>query len=128
MLKWIQTSLLEWIIGAWQVPLWQQSHNHLVCKRTLNQWPVWLNGWVLVYELSGCGFESCSCHLKFRYRACFEQRVAWYSGRYRVQFHPETRTWHGNNIQLSPFVLEDSNRIIKFCNCSADNFFPPYKI
>ena len=23
-------------------------------------WPVWLNGWVLVYELSGCGFES-SC-------------------------------------------------------------------
>ena len=21
--------------------------------------PVWLNGWVLVYELSGCGFESC---------------------------------------------------------------------
>ena len=23
-------------------------------------WPVWLNGWVFVYELSGCGFES-SC-------------------------------------------------------------------
>ena len=21
-------------------------------------WPVWLNGWVLVYELSGCGLES----------------------------------------------------------------------
>ena len=24
-------------------------------------WPVWLNGWVFVYELSGCEFESrCS--------------------------------------------------------------------
>ena len=22
-------------------------------------WPVWPNGWVFVYELSGCGFESC---------------------------------------------------------------------
>ena len=24
---------------------------------------VWLNGWVFVYELSGCGFESRHCHL-----------------------------------------------------------------
>ena len=23
-------------------------------------WPVWLNGWVFVYQLSGCGFESSS--------------------------------------------------------------------
>ena len=26
-------------------------------------WPVWLNGWVSVYELNGCQFESRSCHL-----------------------------------------------------------------
>ena len=26
-------------------------------------WPVWLNGWVFVYELSGCGFESSWSHL-----------------------------------------------------------------
>ena len=26
-------------------------------------WLVWLNGWVFVYELSGCGFESRCCHL-----------------------------------------------------------------
>ena len=26
-------------------------------------WPVWLNDWVFVYELSGCGFESRCCHL-----------------------------------------------------------------
>ena len=28
-------------------------------------WPVWLNCWVFVYELSGCGFESRCSHLKF---------------------------------------------------------------
>ena len=26
-------------------------------------WPVWPNGWVFVYELSGSGFESFCCHL-----------------------------------------------------------------
>ena len=26
-------------------------------------WPVLLNGWVFVYELSGCGFESSCSHL-----------------------------------------------------------------
>ena len=25
-------------------------------------WPVWLNCWVLLYELSGCGFKSHCCH------------------------------------------------------------------
>ena len=30
-------------------------------------WPVWLNGWVSVYELSSCGFEFCCCHLKVKY-------------------------------------------------------------
>ena len=38
-------------------------------------WPVWLNGSVFVYELSGCGFKSHCCHLHFRYGACFEQGV-----------------------------------------------------
>ena len=27
-------------------------------------WPVWLNGWVFVYELSGCGYESSCYHLR----------------------------------------------------------------
>ena len=48
-------------------------------------WSVWLNNWVFVYELIGCGFESRYCHLNFRYRGCFEQGVLWYSGNYRVQ-------------------------------------------
>ena len=32
--------------------------------------------------------------------ACFEQRVPWHSGNYRVWIHSETRTWHDKNIQL----------------------------
>ena len=42
------------------------THNHLVRKRTLDnlaKWPVWLNGWVCVYELSACGFEPLCSHL-----------------------------------------------------------------
>ena len=50
-----------------------RTHNHLVRKQILNSQihftdkyshrssvisPVWLNGWVFIYELSGCGFES----------------------------------------------------------------------
>ena len=56
-----------------------QTRNHIVRKQKL-----WLNGWVFVYELSDCWFERCCCHLNFRYRACFEQGVPWYSGNYRV--------------------------------------------
>ena len=42
-----------------------RTHNHLVRKRTLNHlacWPVWPNGWVFVYELTPCGFQSRCCH------------------------------------------------------------------
>ena len=38
-------------------------------------------------------------HLKFRFRACFEQEVPWHSGNYRVSIHCETRTWHDKNTQ-----------------------------
>ena len=43
-------------------------------------WPVWLNSWVLVHELSGSGFKSSCRHLNFRFCACFEQGVPWLSG------------------------------------------------
>ena len=62
-------------------------------------WPVWLNGWVFVYELSECGFESSYSHLNFRFRAYFEQGVPWHSDNYRVWIHSETRTWHDKNGQ-----------------------------
>ena len=39
---------------------------------------IWLNGWVFLYEVSGCGFEFRCNHLKFRFPACFEQGVPWH--------------------------------------------------
>ena len=57
-----------------------RAHNHLVHKRTLNHLAklalmICLNGWVFLYELIGCGFESRCSHLNLRYRACFEQEI-----------------------------------------------------
>ena len=60
---------------------------------------VWLNGWVFVYELSGCGFESRCSRLHLRYSACFEQRVSRHSDKYIVWNHSETRTWHDKSIR-----------------------------
>ena len=81
-----------------------RSHNHLVRKRILNhlaKLPVCVNGWVFVYELNRCGFESRCNHLNFRYRACFERGVLWHSSNYRVWIHSKMRTWHDKNIQSS---------------------------
>ena len=36
-------------------------------------WLIWLNVWVFVYELSGCGFESRCSHSNFRYCTCFRK-------------------------------------------------------
>ena len=41
-------------------------------------WPVRLNGWVFVYEISGCGFESSYGHLNFRLRTCCEEGIPWH--------------------------------------------------
>ena len=78
---------------------WTGTQKHLVRKQTLNQWPVWPNGWVFVYELSASGFESSCNRLTFRFHACFEQGVPWHSGNFRVWIHSVTRTWHDKNIQ-----------------------------
>ena len=74
-------------IGTW-------THNHLVCKRTLNhlaKLAKWLScavssylygGFDCILLLSGgCGFESRCYHSHLRYGACFEQGVSWYSGK-----------------------------------------------
>ena len=60
---------------------------------------VWLNCWVFVNELSGCGFETRYIHLNFRYRACFEFGPPWHSGKYRVWIHSEIPTFHENKKQ-----------------------------
>ena len=81
-----QRTFLEYCVPAEQSPghkdLLKDSCNSVksLCSRSsiltityffLNKilkWPVWLNVWVVVYELSGYGFESRCCHLRFK---CF---------------------------------------------------------
>ena len=65
---------------------------------------------MLVYELSGCGFESSCCHLNYGFCACFKQEVPWHSGNYRVWVHSETRTWHDRNIQSILLMITDGKR------------------
>ena len=62
-------------------------------------WPVWLNGWAFIYELSSCVFEFCCSYLNPRISACLEQGVSWYSFNYKVWIHPETRRWLDKKIQ-----------------------------
>ena len=72
-----------------------------VLTTQLKHRPVWLNGWLFVYELSSCGFKSHCSHLNFRFSTCFEQRVPWHSDNYRVWIYPEMCTWHDKNISIS---------------------------
>ena len=65
----------------------------------IHKWPLWLNGWVFIYELSGCEFQSCCSHLNFRFRTCLEQGVPWHSGNYRIWIHSGTCRRHDKNIK-----------------------------
>ena len=70
----------------------------------MNTQPVWRNGYMFVYELSSCGFESSCSHLNFKFRACVEQGVPWkHSSNNKVWIHSETRTWHEKNRQSNRF-------------------------
>ena len=99
-----------------------ETHNRLALKQPLK--PVWLNSWVFVYELNGCGFESRWYHLNSRYRASFEQGVPWYSGNYRAWIHSETHTWYDNDIQsyLSCFNKVYANPFFHFQNYHYQNY------
>ena len=68
------------------------KHNSII-------WPVWPNGWVVVYKLSGFGLESRCNQLNLRCRTCLDEWVRLHSTKYRVQIHSEMRTWHDNKIQ-----------------------------
>ena len=68
-------------------------------QQTLIISPVWPNGSVFVYELSGPRFEFSWSHLNFTFRASFEKKIPSHSGNYRAWIYTETRTWHDKNIQ-----------------------------
>ena len=75
------------------------SQHSSIIKKIKKIRPVWLNGWVSVYELSVCEFKSSCSHLNFRFHSCFKQGASWHSGNYRVWIHSETCMWHDKNIQ-----------------------------
>ena len=78
-----------------------QTHNHLVCKQTLNHLTTlakWLSCLVCTHLYGAFDCMFLSCHVRVS-RTCFEQGVPWYSGKYRVLIHSEMRTWHEKNMQ-----------------------------
>ena len=98
--KWLSCVGNTYLYGAFY-SIFLRCHLTVYLQHRSIIWPVWLNGWVFVYELSGCGFESSCSHLNFRFCPCLEQEVPWHSGTYRVRIHSETRTWHDKNIIVS---------------------------
>ena len=62
----------------------QMHHTNKYSQQSSIIWPVWLNGWVFVYELGGRGFQSRCNHLNFQYCVRFKLAVLWHSGNYRV--------------------------------------------
>ena len=96
-----------------------RTRNHSVCKQTLNHLVklakglsyvvssylygafdyMFLSNHILISEWIDTQFRVNCSHLNFRYRACFEQGVPWYSGKYKVWIHSEISTWHDKNTQ-----------------------------
>ena len=71
-------------------------------------WSVWLNGWVFVCKLRGCGFESHCSLLKLQTCACLEQGDPWYLGNYMCGFTlkriHDIRGWLRPKLTMIKFV------------------------
>ena len=102
--KWLSCVLSTYLYGAFDCMF-------LSCHVRVSESIIY--DWVFVYELSGSGFKSSCSHLTFRFRACFEQRVPWHSGNYRVWIHSETRTWHDKNIQFFQTFYKNCKTFLK---------------
>ena len=100
------------------------SHMHHTDKYSRHSsiiWPVWPNGWVFVYKIISCEFESRCSHLNFGYSACFKEIASWNSGNYKVWIHTKMHTWHDKNIQsVSKYYLIE---IILLIFHTRSNFF-----
>ena len=66
--KWLQWDLNPQPLSSWTCMVRTYSQMQRTDRYSQNSsisWSVWLNGWVFVYRLRGCGFESCYSHLNF---------------------------------------------------------------
>ena len=87
--KWLSCVVSTYLYGAFDY-MFLSCHIRIQSESTVCIiWLVWPNGWVFVYELSGCGFGSSCSHLNFGFRACFDQGVPRHSGNYRAWIHSE---------------------------------------
>ena len=91
-----------------------RTHNHLVRKRTLNH----LNGWVFVYELSCCGFESRYFHVKVT-----KTGLLWFS---YLRVLPSSIYEMGSIYKLSRYCwwLQKHFPVVKFTKKSFQKTFP----
>ena len=105
---------------------WNWTHNHLVCKRTLNhlaQLAKWLSvrlqtKWLWVWVQ----LQSLKLPILPLLRA--RSYYSWHSGNYRVWIHSETRTWHDKNIQFILYcIFVDKNCGIIFLGVQVDFVF-----
>ena len=96
----------------------QMHHTDKYLQGSSIIWSVWLNGWVFVYELSGCGCDSRCSHLNFRYRACFYQVVSnlWFAWDYaRVLNYKGVEFSRGLDLNLS---FKFPIYVTEICTCS----------
>ena len=62
-------------------------------SRAQSFWPVWPNGWVFVYELSGSGFESSCIHVRL-WLKCYPQNFSGAGSIYESNiFMLKSQTW-----------------------------------
>ena len=67
--KWLSCVVSTYLHSAFDCMLlsshvWDKHRADMYSQHSSIIWPVWLNGWVFIYELNGCGFESRCCHLE----------------------------------------------------------------
>ena len=63
------------------------------------------NGWTFIYEISGCGIDSCCSYLNFQYHTCFKEGAPWHADNCRVYIYSKTWMWHDKkNSQLKNFL------------------------
>ena len=81
-------------------------------------WPVWPNGWVFVYELSGCGFESSCSHLNLDFAPASSKDFLDIQGTIECRFTLKRvldmiRTYSQNSRHLEneTFVLQSKKKI-----------------
>ena len=89
----------------------QTHHTDKYSQHSSIIWPVWLNHWVFVYELSAYGFESGCSHLNLIYYTCFELGVLRHLGNcIDIQ---ATVVWIHSEMSAF-FLLAKRSRILNF--------------